>query len=265
LTYSTPNPYYIMKKKTLSLFAVALVLLIWGCMKEVSSPIETLSSTRNSSASVSKSQVYSLKNNDAQTLNLLQKEDDFKTIVIFNKKFLNKIINSKINISNTALMLSENLLDSIGWDRHDFKVERLLVKQAAQRLIVKYGIQSSDCSVCTPNNTLSAKLANTQKTLYGFRRYPGEITYLNRLFDRWNGNKASFTVLGTNTSNLRVMDDSGGESGGGTQCAYGGYISCLIICGATIEFGPVAGLCAVGCYCGFCSGPSRDIICYQSH
>ncbi|MDP4281764.1 MAG: hypothetical protein Q8867_06390 [Bacteroidota bacterium] len=142
-------------------------------------------------------------------------------------------------------------------------IRRLILQNKFDSLEILSGISIDSANVWTDEaNTLLKSLANK----YGISQHDtGEeqcscntidkITKFNIILSKFRANNDT-TNIDNVTAILRNID---GKVPPHDDCYYLPYIACLTVCTST---GPVLyWVCAYGCFCSYCYGPTHDKLC----
>ncbi len=161
----------------------------------------------------------------AQPSRELKNDPDWIIITSINTEIMNKCINSSIDPSTVDFSNQTAFLSMLGMTQKEYDSKHQQVKEAAQRLITKYGI--SVTNECIPCNKTNEEISNKLKGIISYyRANPG--------------------------ANYDVLVQSISSPGGGVPCCPPTFYVCCLGCATTIEFFPAYLFCCYLCGCGFC-------------
>ncbi|MFI5451659.1 hypothetical protein ACHMWN_05825 [Pedobacter sp. UC225_61] len=171
-----------------------------------------------------------------QQVNVLSRDEDWKTIVELNTMFMDKVVNSKESFNSVTLNDEEKILSIIGMSREEYLGKVAKAKSAAERILTKYNISK--------NLNASCASCNLQKNEKDFADFKQSINF-------FKSNRSTYEQQRQNiiTTSLVAAEPGGG---GESLCCGPDFYLCATICAATIEAFPVYLACCYLCYRSYC-------------
>jgi hypothetical protein len=165
---------------------------------------------------------------ESDQVSALKADPDWQIIASNNSTMLEKFVKKSVDIGKFDFTDEVAFLKVVGMDKSTYLSMVIKNKDAANRLIIKYGFSKSSCPTCSAVGTNSA-VASLKTFVVRFQKDPTE-------FQRFRRNSLG---MGISDDRFRL-------------CCPVQFYQCLVLCSATIEAFPIYLICAGVCYGASC-------------
>jgi len=236
---------------------LAVTLFVISCNKNQLTLIEENNSKNLIPKSTSTIDEFKVLSN-ASKMDLLRKDEVFINLMKLQNKFYDKLLKSDVSILDSKSFGSPDFLTKISYDKFEYEKDIQEAINSAKLLNERYGLSNNTkCQSCgISQKSLDLKVEKSFEILANLKKKSSELKRFRSLISTPDD-----LILASNFRSPNLVSYASGEVESGTECDWFAYTSCLVVCVATIELPPLAALCAVTCYCGFCRGPYRDETC----